>query len=179
MNKNTEWEQPNSLIAWYLWASLYSVRHSRSSFFCISALIFPCFCFSHFSSSFHIPFPSSWVAAVRKEDERLNNSLSLHPSTPPRRCLRFDICLSRWLYHLFISSPLFTCSLSVPLLTLPPSPFVHCFYCSLQLLKYKGRVGKLNKGTEMYLEGDNLINQGYLATVNNVAPLASQCPRCD
>lgn len=179
--KSMIWEQPNSLITWYLWASLYSVGRSRPSFLHL-CVHFPCFCFSHFSSSFHIPFLSSGVAVVRKEDERLNNSLSLHPSTPPQCCLRFDIptsvfpddctiCLSPHLYSPVPSPP--------PLLTPPPSPFVHCFYCSLQLLKYKERVGKLNKGAEMYSERDNLINQGYLATVNNVAPLASQCPRCD
>lgn len=59
--------------------SLFS-RMFTSFFFCIYALIFPWFCFSHFFSSFHIPFLSSRVTLVRKEDEHLNYSLS--PYTP-------------------------------------------------------------------------------------------------
>lgn len=124
--KSMIWEQPNSLITWCLWASLYSVGRSRHLLFCISAFISPCFCFSHFSSTFHIPFLSSWVAVVRKEDERLNNSLSLHPSTPPQCCLRFDIptsvfpddctiCLSPHLYSPVLSPPPSSHHLPLPL----------------------------------------------------------------
>lgn len=149
-------------------------------------LSFPFLLFFSFSFLvFTLPlFPAEWQRYIEQK-VKVWISLSLRPSPllilntpallsslllPP--CICLSQCIPPFVYlltsfHLFYLHP--------P----PPSPSVHRFYCSLQLIKYKGREGKLNKETAMYSEGDNLINQECLATVNNVALLASQCPRCD
>ncbi len=136
----------NSLVTWYLLSSIYSVSH------CLSLLhlcfYFPTFCFSHFLFLvFTLPlFPPEWQRYIEQEVKVWRSlSFSLSPllhsssSTPPLCCrLCFYLPVSVFLDespHLFISSPLFTYSISIPLLTPPPFPSVHRFYCFLQLMK--------------------------------------------
>lgn len=170
-------------------SSLLFIQSVAVCLFCICAFIFPSFVFLIFFFSFYIVFLSSRVPAVHwTEGESLDKSLSLCPSPlliltsptllsslllPPSICL--SQCIPPFVYLLTSIHLFYLCHFPHA----APSLSVHRFYCSLQLIKHKGRKGKLNKATEMYLEGDNLINEGCLVTVNNVALLVSQCPRCD
>lgn len=121
-------------------------------------------------------FPAEWQQYIEQKVEvcildtpALLSSVLLPPCLCLSRCILPFIYLLTFL-HLFYLR-----------LHPPTTPFSLC--PSLLLLSTAHEIqrerGEVNKATEMYSDGNNLINKGCFVTVNNVAPLANQCPRCD
>lgn len=150
-------------------------------------LLFFSFSFLVFTSSL---FPAEWQQYIEQKVKvwislslGLSPLLILNPHPPSLLssllllpCICLSRCIPPFVYlftpiHLFhLCLPPHTASLS-----LCPSPLLLSTAHKIQ----REMGGKLNKETEMYSEGNNLINTGCLVTVNNVVALASQCPRCD